>query len=680
MFHSSVRGQRWFPYLITLVTFALVLTYAQASVQAAFMGQSGLIAFTSYRDGQGEIYLLDPATGVETRLTDDPGQDDAPSWSRDGSRIAFATTRHGNSEIYLMDADGQNLSRFTTHSANEIQPAWAPNSLEVAFVSDRNGNHDIFIALSNTSFPSQLTDDPADDMEPAWSRARADIAFATQRNGNWDIYRARMTTSGTPQTPITSHPADERNPNWSPDGRQVAYQSNRDGKWEIYIINSDGTGDRRLTHGPGDATNPVWSPDGAFILFERRQGSETQLFQVAVHGSQLEQVTTDPVSAAMGDWQAVTPTHNTVMTPDSAGNVGLHTAIVLDGNSQPIVAYVDESTKRLKVYHGGLNTITVIDQTVSQQSFEDVSIALDAMGHPIIAYFNGNLNTGQVRLAHCADPGCQTLHSLTGVIGGGSGNGLSMALDAAGRPVLTYYGLYSNAVYLMRCGDVGCTAGNVEHLVDQLADGLGTAVRVDSSDRPIMAYIADHTLVFARCGEATCSVGNTRAVLDDMGVFGGQSPLQLQLDAAENPIITYYYWDVDVPTSQLRLWRCGNPTCNSGNSRQMLDPVGWVGSRASLQLDSSGRPVVVFSSDGNSLDILRCGDITCAGGNTLTTIDVLDSYYNAMVLAPGDIPIISYYILDTQDLRLATCSTPTCRPVPGLHDPSPAISFPFSLP
>jgi len=48
----------------------------------------------------------------------------APVWSPDGSRIVFTSSRDGNSEIYVMDADGQNLTNLTNHSADDFRASW----------------------------------------------------------------------------------------------------------------------------------------------------------------------------------------------------------------------------------------------------------------------------------------------------------------------------------------------------------------------------------------------------------------------------------------------------------------------------------------------------------------------------------------------------------------------------
>jgi len=38
-----------------------------------------------------------------TRLTNNDAEDEYPSWSPDGTKIAFTSDRDGNYEIYVMD-------------------------------------------------------------------------------------------------------------------------------------------------------------------------------------------------------------------------------------------------------------------------------------------------------------------------------------------------------------------------------------------------------------------------------------------------------------------------------------------------------------------------------------------------------------------------------------------------
>jgi dipeptidyl aminopeptidase/acylaminoacyl peptidase len=93
---------------------------------AAFPGQNGKIAFASERDGNREVYVMDPDGQNQTNLSNNSAFDDEPAFSPDGTKIAFRSTRDGNFELYAMDANGQNQSRLTNNAATDDNPDWGP--------------------------------------------------------------------------------------------------------------------------------------------------------------------------------------------------------------------------------------------------------------------------------------------------------------------------------------------------------------------------------------------------------------------------------------------------------------------------------------------------------------------------------------------------------------------------
>ena len=64
---------------------------------------NGKIAFVSDRDGNSEIYVMNPNGGGQTRLTNNPAEDIDPAWSPDGRRIAYVANPSGNADIYVRD-------------------------------------------------------------------------------------------------------------------------------------------------------------------------------------------------------------------------------------------------------------------------------------------------------------------------------------------------------------------------------------------------------------------------------------------------------------------------------------------------------------------------------------------------------------------------------------------------
>ena len=79
---------------------------------------TGRIVFTSLRDGNAEIYVMDAGGGNQENLTNHPAYDGEPDWSPDGTKIAFVSDRNGDRiQIYVMDADGKNPISLTDDRA-----------------------------------------------------------------------------------------------------------------------------------------------------------------------------------------------------------------------------------------------------------------------------------------------------------------------------------------------------------------------------------------------------------------------------------------------------------------------------------------------------------------------------------------------------------------------------------
>jgi Tol biopolymer transport system component len=86
------------------------------------------IAFAlNFNGGAYGIYVIDAKGGDETRISDVSANDEWPTWSPDGTRIAFVSYRDGDGEIYVMDAGGRNASKLTREpSSADENPAWSP--------------------------------------------------------------------------------------------------------------------------------------------------------------------------------------------------------------------------------------------------------------------------------------------------------------------------------------------------------------------------------------------------------------------------------------------------------------------------------------------------------------------------------------------------------------------------
>ena len=73
------------------------------------------------------------------------GQNWLPVFSPDGTKIAFTSNRDGNPELYVMNRDGSDLRRLTNNPEIDTTPTWSPNGTQIAFTSGRTGTPQIYV-------------------------------------------------------------------------------------------------------------------------------------------------------------------------------------------------------------------------------------------------------------------------------------------------------------------------------------------------------------------------------------------------------------------------------------------------------------------------------------------------------------------------------------------------------
>jgi dipeptidyl aminopeptidase/acylaminoacyl peptidase len=291
-------GMRALGALLLLV----LLTAVPASGRAVAVF-NGKIAFSSARDGNYEIYTMEPDASDQSRLTTAAQTDIDPDWSPDGKQIAFTSNRDGNDEIYVMNADGSGQRRLTTDPATDKNPTWAPGGRDLAFLSERDGNAEIYVMNADGSGQRRLTNGVFPDVNPAWSPDGQRIAFASNRDGNYEIFT--MAVDGSDQRRLTTAPGEDVSPAWSPDGKQIAFASNRDGNYELYAMSPDGTGQARLTRNLDTDLDPAWAPNGASIAFTSNRAGNNEIYTMDADGSAPARLTTNTAEDTTPSWQAL---------------------------------------------------------------------------------------------------------------------------------------------------------------------------------------------------------------------------------------------------------------------------------------------------------------------------------------------------------------------------------------
>ena len=288
---------------------SIFLILAPFSTVLAKAPETAKIVFRSMRDGNFEIYSMNPDGSDQTNLTQHRANDYAPVWSPTGKQILFVSDRGGIPDLYLMDPDGTNVRQVFKKLIGREFPTWSPDGKAIAY--HRFHTFSIYTASVDGENEEKLVD----GLWPAWSPNGAEIAFMAgvffwADNGNLrfpDVRIEIINLQTHAQEALLPRSIWMYNPIWAPDSNQIAFTWNgrqADGFLEankrvhttgIYVVNRDGSGLMKIFDAGEDAgvSFPAWSPRGNEFIYNysTRDPVSRQLFKVSLDGGTPEQLT-----------------------------------------------------------------------------------------------------------------------------------------------------------------------------------------------------------------------------------------------------------------------------------------------------------------------------------------------------------------------------------------------------
>lgn len=235
------------------------------NVAPAWSPDNQIIAYTSWRPSAAGSFgvfqdIILSYIQVGQRTTPANGNPDRqnylPAWAPDGSRLAFTSNRDGNPEIYVMNKDGSGLRRMTNSPSIDVSPTWSPTGNQLAWVSDRTGQPKIYLMNSDGTGQRLLVGDPKSD-RPTWSRGKFnEIAYASQTGPGYDIKIYSFEKGEAIK--VTDGIGSNESPSFSPNGRHIAFTSTRSGKAQVFTVDRDGNNLRQITR-EGNNKFASWS-------------------------------------------------------------------------------------------------------------------------------------------------------------------------------------------------------------------------------------------------------------------------------------------------------------------------------------------------------------------------------------------------------------------------------------
>ena len=287
------------------------------------------------------------------------------------------------------------------------------------------------------------------------------------------------------------------------------------------------------------------------------------------------------------------------------------------------------------------------------------SIAIGSDNFPVISYFDSS--KFDLKLVHCTNTTCSDWDAPESLVTTGFvGSFTSIAIGFDDFPVISYYDALNRDLKLVHCTNVSCTSADVPITLDSAGNvGRHTSIAIGSDNFPVISYydVTNGDLKLVHCTNTTCSDWDTPESLDTTGVVGQDTSIAIGSD--NFPVISYY----DSINFDLKLVHCTDVSCTTAVVPITLDTTDFVGQFTSIAIGSDNFPVISYYDVTNDdLKLVHCTNTTCSARDapeSLDTTGVVGSY-TSIAIGFDDFPVISYYDGTNGDLKLVhTIPIPT---------------------
>jgi Tol biopolymer transport system component len=197
-----------------------------------------------------------------------------PEPSPDGQRVVLQRTVQGNMDIWQIDAARGIPSRVTFDANVDSTAFWSPDGSRLIFRSNRNGVYDLYEKPATGTGDEQRLFASSDDKIPSdWSAdGRVLLYVNDHKETGRDLWALPIQPQGvgTPFPVVRTRFAEDQG-QFSSDGRWIAYRTNESGKDEIYVQAFPGPGGRARVSTEG-GSQPRWRRDGRELFFVAPDG------------------------------------------------------------------------------------------------------------------------------------------------------------------------------------------------------------------------------------------------------------------------------------------------------------------------------------------------------------------------------------------------------------------------
>lgn len=171
-------------------------------------------------------------------------------------------------DLWLLELATGIFSRLTFADSTEVDAIWSPDGQEVAFASNAKGQNDLYRKRSDAREETVLFESPEGELSEDWS---ADGRFIIYRHMDARTIHALPLFGDAKPMVLLDSPFTKDEVRLSPDGRWISYQSDESGQNEIYVASfPEMRMKRQVSNGGG--VQARWRRDGKELFYLNPEG------------------------------------------------------------------------------------------------------------------------------------------------------------------------------------------------------------------------------------------------------------------------------------------------------------------------------------------------------------------------------------------------------------------------
>ena len=247
--------------------------------EGEFSRRGTMVAFTSFRSGDPEIWTASASGQAVERLTYSEGWN--PAWSSDGKYLAFWSDRSGKRNVYRvdLDEDKKTAEPLAPDYVSAWSPAYSPSDSRLVYTSfDKHGRRIMVVDTEMEGSEAQeVVPYRLHPMFPRWLPGADGLVFTSFAGTKSSVQRVTFGVDGS-QSFAELAVDGAQDADVSPDGNLLTFVRNGD----VFLKKISGGLERLLTRDGKGCLSPRFSADGSRVIFASPQSGNYDLWLVDV--------------------------------------------------------------------------------------------------------------------------------------------------------------------------------------------------------------------------------------------------------------------------------------------------------------------------------------------------------------------------------------------------------------